>query len=205
MGCQVSSAASHDPSPKKAAPSNGVSPDVAPVQPVKKMSKLSAEKMSVYKAEFDKFDTNNDGSIDVKELGQMVRALGPLSVLFRLADADESGDISDAEVAALFKTADTDSDGTITFEEFLVLRQGGMVKAEFDKFDVDHDGSIDAKELGQMLRSLGPKSNLFRAADTDGSGDISDAEVMSLFSKADTDGNGVITFDEFVLLSAQSK
>jgi Ca2+-binding EF-hand superfamily protein len=169
------------------------------------MSKLSAEKMSVYKAEFDKFDTNKDGSIDVKELGQMVRALGPLSVLFRLADADESGDISDAEVAALFKTADTDSDGTITFEEFLVLRQGGMVKAEFDKFDVDHDGSIDAKELGQMLRSLGPKSNLFRAADTDGSGDISDAEVMSLFNKADTDGNGVITFDEFVLLSAQSK
>jgi troponin C len=169
------------------------------------MSKLSAESMAVYKAEFDRYDTNKDGSIDVKELGQMVRGLGPLSVLFRLADSDESGDISDAEVAALFKTADTDSDGTITFDEFLVLRQGGLVKAEFDKFDVNHDGSIDVKELGQMLRSLGPKSNLFRAADTDGSGDISDAEVAALFKKADADGNGVITFDEFVLLSAQSK
>jgi Ca2+-binding EF-hand superfamily protein len=172
---------------------------------IQKMSKLSAESMSVYKSEFDKYDTNKDGSIDVKELGQMVRGLGPLSVLFRLADADESGDISDAEVAALFRSADTDSDGTITFDEFLVLRQGGLVKAEFDKFDVNKDGSIDAKELGQMLRSLGPKSNLFRAADTDGSGDISDAEVLALFKKADTDGNGVITFDEFVLLSSQSK
>jgi Ca2+-binding EF-hand superfamily protein len=169
------------------------------------MSKLSAEKMSVYKAEFDKFDVDHDGSIDVKELGQMVRGLGPLSVLFRLADADESGDISDAEVAALFKNADTDGNGVITFDEFLVLRQGGIVKAEFDKFDVNHDGSIDMKELGQMLRSLGPKSSLFRATDTDGSGDISDAEVAALFKKADSDGNGVITFDEFVLLSAESK
>ena len=74
------------------------------------------------------------------------------------------------------------------------------MKAEFDRFDVNKNGSIDAKELGQMLRSLGPKSNLFRAADTDGSGDISEAEVL-----ADSDGNGVITFDEFVLLSSQSK
>ena len=74
------------------------------------------------------------------------------------------------------------------------------MKAEFDRFDVNKNGSIDAKELGQMLRSLGHKSNLFRAADTDGSGDISEAEVL-----ADSDGNGVITFDEFVLLSSQSK
>ena len=132
----------------------------------------------------------------------MVRGLAPLSVLFRLADSDESGDISDAEVAALFKVADSDGNGVITFDEFLVLRQGGMVKAEFDRFDVNKDGSIDVKELGQMLRSLGPKSSLFRAADTDGSGDISDAEVLSLFQRADTDGNGVITFDEVVLLSS---
>jgi len=158
--------------------------------------------MALYKAEFDKFDTDKDGSIDVNELGHMIRGLGPLSVLFRIADTDSSGDISDAEVAALFKKADTDGNGIITFDEFLVLRQGGMVKAEFDKFDVNHDGSIDVNELGMMLRSLGSKSALFRAADTDGSGDISDAEVAALFKKADTDGNGVITFDEFVLLSS---
>ena len=68
--------------------------------------------MSNYKAEFDKLDTDIYGtiadiygSIDVKELGQMVRSLAPLSVLFRLADSDESGDISDALVATLFKVA----------------------------------------------------------------------------------------------------
>ena len=82
--------------------------------------------------------------------------------------------------------------------------QLAAIKAEFDKFDLNHDGSIDMPELGQVLRGLGPLAVMFRQADTDGDGVVSDAEVSALFKKADTDGNGVITFDEFVVLSTST-
>ena len=85
------------------------------------MSKFTAEQTAAFKAEFDKFDLNNDGSIDVKELGQVLRGLGPLAAMFRAADTDSDGVVSDAEVAALFKKADTDNNGVITFDEFCVL------------------------------------------------------------------------------------
>ena len=85
------------------------------------MSKHTAEQLAAFKAEFDKFDLDHDGSIDVQELGQVLRGLGPLAVMFRQADTDCDGVVSDAEVQALFKKADTDSNGVITFDEFVVL------------------------------------------------------------------------------------
>ena len=158
------------------------------------MSNDSARRRSVYKAEFDKFDSSNDGAIDITEFGQMLRSLGPLAALFCKTNID---DISDAEVAALFKKADKNGDGTINFDEFLTLREQGMVKLEFDKLDTGGKGYIHVKEFGEMLRVLGPESALFRIADSDGSGDLSDSEISALIKKADRNGDGIISFDEF--------
>jgi Ca2+-binding EF-hand superfamily protein len=149
----------------------------------------------VYKAEFDKFDSSKDGAIDITEFGQMLRGLGPLAALFCSSSTDN---ISDAEVAALFRKADINGDGAINFDEFLALREQGMVKAEFDKLDTGGRGFIHVKEFGEMLRILGPDSALFRIADSDGSGDLSDAEIAALIKKADRNGDGSISFDEFV-------
>ncbi len=84
-------------------------------------TKFSAAQLEELKAEFERFDVNNDGSIDMNEFGSVLRGLGPLAAMFRAADTDGDGIITDAEVAALFKVADTDNDGVITFDEFVVL------------------------------------------------------------------------------------
>jgi len=67
------------------------------------MSKPTAEQLAAIKAEFDKFDLNHDGSIDMPELGQVLRGLGPLAVMFRKADTDGDGVVSDAEVNLKFR------------------------------------------------------------------------------------------------------
>lgn len=66
---------------------------------------------------FDKFNKDNDKTIDAKELGG------------RLSKKD-------------LEAADPDKDGTLTIEEYLVL-----VEARFKAADPDNDGKLDAKEL----------------------------------------------------------
>ena len=58
-----------------------------------------------------------------------------------------------------------------------------MLKEEFNQFDRNGDGTIDAKELGYVLRVLGH--------------DPTDAELQQFLDEADTNGNGVIDFPEF--------
>jgi Ca2+-binding EF-hand superfamily protein len=44
---------------------------------------------------------------------------------------------------------DTDNDGTVSKQEF-----NAYMDAQFDKADVDHDGTLDAKELEQLRNNL---------------------------------------------------
>ena len=44
---------------------------------------------------------------------------------------------------------DTDKDGTVSKDEMMKY-----MGAEFEKADVDHDGTLDAKELGQLRANL---------------------------------------------------
>mmetsp|Transcript_2492 Transcript_2492/g.5990 ORF Transcript_2492/g.5990 Transcript_2492/m.5990 type:complete len:149 (+) Transcript_2492:108-554(+) len=57
-------------------------------------------------------------------------------------------------------------------------------KEAFSLFDKDGDGTIDADELGTVLRSLGNQPT--------------DEEVEDMIREADEDGNGTIDFGEFI-------
>jgi len=92
-------------------------------------------------------------------------------------------------------------------------------KEAFSLFDKDGDGTIDADELGTVLRSLGNQptdeevEDMIKEADEDGNGTIdfaefikmmptqerddnAEEEMLEAFRVFDTDGNGSITADE---------
>lgn len=92
-------------------------------------------------------------------------------------------------------------------------------KEAFSLFDKDGDGTIDAEELGTVLRSLGNQptdeevEDMIKEADKDGNGTIdfaefiemmptqerddnAEEEMLEAFRVFDTDGNGSITADE---------
>ncbi|MET9340971.1 EF-hand domain-containing protein [Nonomuraea sp. NPDC003804] len=65
-------------------------------------------------------------------------------------------------------------------------------KAEFEKFDTDHDGVLTAGEIRQVNQALG------------GHG-VTDEEIEAFVASADRDGDGNITLDEFVALVGGGK
>eukprot|EP00461_Guttulinopsis_vulgaris_P001510 UN01510 len=59
-------------------------------------------------------------------------------------------------------------------------------KEAFSLFDRDNDGSITAKELGTVMRSLGQNPT--------------DSELQDIIAEFDADGNGTIDFTEFLTM-----
>lgn len=64
------------------------------------------------KAEFERFDTDQDGWITAAEIRQVNQALGTQG-------------ISDEEIEAMIKESDRDGDGRIALEEFVAILGGG--------------------------------------------------------------------------------
>uniref|UniRef100_A0A8C3YP56 Calmodulin like 5 n=1 Tax=Catagonus wagneri TaxID=51154 RepID=A0A8C3YP56_9CETA len=142
---------------------------------------LSKEQVAEFKAAFDRFAKNKDGTIDVQELGAMLQLLGR--------------NLSEAELKALIAQVDTDGDGVISFEEFLAAMakrtrgsQGELWKA-FHAFDLDGDGRIGVDELRQAVTKLG--------------GRLSQEELDSMLREADLDQDGQVNYEEFVRILTQ--
>src|SRR5262249_19000088 len=88
-----------------------------------------------------KFDTDNDGTLD---LGEVKKAGG---AVFDKLDRDHDGTLDRRELrgrlsAKEFAAADPDKDGTLTKDEYLAV-----VEQRFKAADPDNDGTVDAKEL----------------------------------------------------------
>jgi Ca2+-binding EF-hand superfamily protein len=88
-----------------------------------------------------KFDTDNDGTLDLDE----VKKAG--GALFDKLDRDHDGTLDKRELrgrlsAKEFAAADPDKDGTLTKDEYLAV-----VEQRFKAADPDNDGTLDAKEL----------------------------------------------------------
>ena len=97
-------------------------------------------------------DTDNDGTIDLKEAQAVAGAL------FDKLESDKDGTLDTKELKGRvskkdLKLADPDSDGTLDKTEYLAL-----VEARFKAADPDNDGTLDAKELnskaGKALLAL---------------------------------------------------
>uniref|UniRef100_A0A6M2DWA1 Putative calmodulin n=1 Tax=Xenopsylla cheopis TaxID=163159 RepID=A0A6M2DWA1_XENCH len=99
--------------------------------------------------------------------------------------------------------ADFNEDGVIDYDEFVGLvmllgenMSGGAVKlspqqkqqfrSAFAVFDKDGDGKITARELGEVMRSLGQNPT--------------EAEIIDMINDIDTDNSGFIDFDEFCIM-----
>ncbi|XP_077989345.1 uncharacterized protein LOC144443678 [Glandiceps talaboti] len=146
-----------------------------------------------------KLDTDGSGTVEFEEF---ITVLTPIVKVpqckedvreaFKVFDVDGSGYItanefrhvmytllgrplSDERLEKRMTMTDKDGDGKIQYEG---------LKASFDKFDVDGNGKIDSKELGNVLRSLGQNP--------------SEADVEELIKKLDTDGSGTVEFEEFI-------
>jgi len=65
----------------------------------------SAEKQAKMKEQFDKLDSNGDGTLDQPELAVLLRKGNP--------------NFTDAEVSALYNACDSNHDGRVTLEEFM--------------------------------------------------------------------------------------
>eukprot|EP00091_Calanus_sinicus_P004355 TRINITY_DN14620_c0_g1_i1.p1 TRINITY_DN14620_c0_g1~~TRINITY_DN14620_c0_g1_i1.p1 ORF type:complete len:351 (+),score=118.98 TRINITY_DN14620_c0_g1_i1:185-1237(+) len=135
---------------------------------ITKLKKKFNNKAAV-EAAFKKFDTNNDGAIDAKELTNGLKNSGVC--------------LTDQEIETIFAVADLDGDGQIDMGEFCqLLGVGGgakvaaptaggstsaivakfrglyktidQVRSAFNQYDVDRDGSISKQELEQgMVKS----------------------------------------------------
>ena len=102
-------------------------------------------------------------------------------------------------IAHNFNAHDIDRDGTIDFREFAVLlatvanvSNDEKLKLMFRAYDTDHSGNLSLEEV----------YNIFRAAsnmnETTASDDQLLEQVTGVFKEIDLDGNGEISFDEFV-------
>jgi calmodulin len=139
---------------------------------------LSENKLVECREIFDFFDHDKDGQITVKELGDLLRALGE--------------NPSQDELQKMILEIDEDKSGKIDFKEFLELYSRKIEDPDteedlfegFKLFDKDGSGKISPKELKTLLIELLPN--------------ISEEEAEEIIRDADTNDDGDIDFREFV-------
>jgi len=126
---------------------------------------------------FKKLDKNNDGSLDLNELTQLLMQMG--------FPADEAQ--RDAE--KIMEDTDTDNNGSIDFNEFAQIWQRKLltvnenyIDAVFKVLDEDNNGQIEAAELAKVLGMEGKQN---------------EEEIKSYIREVDSDGDGQLSYQEF--------
>eukprot|EP01115_Flamella_aegyptia_P010771 TRINITY_DN4841_c0_g1_i1.p1 TRINITY_DN4841_c0_g1~~TRINITY_DN4841_c0_g1_i1.p1 ORF type:complete len:143 (-),score=49.32 TRINITY_DN4841_c0_g1_i1:563-991(-) len=131
---------------------------------------LSQEQKDEYRDVFNHF-AKNQGSLDTKGFGMLMKALGE--------------DLNESELAAIMSNSKT-----ITADAFIKNREekwakeqsGEEVKAAFEVFDVQGSGTVASEELRRLMTTMGEVMN--------------DKEINSLI--ADAGGEGNINYNDFV-------
>lgn len=141
---------------------------------------------------FAKFDKSGDGFLDMGELRQVMKVLGPKS-------------LTPDNIERFCEDLDRGKDGKVSFTEFTDwVLGGGEVGAEFARaiekaasetrakrikevfrtYDKSNDGFLDMRELQKVLKSLGPS---FTASD-----------IAGFCNDIDKSKDGKIFYQEFV-------
>jgi len=149
------------------------------------IDKLTEAQLDEFREAFNSFDKDGGGSIDSKELKELMASVGQnptddeLAEMIRIADADGTGDIDFAEFVTLMahKMADEKSEATL--------------KAAFSVFDTSGDGFISAEEMRRIMINVGEPVTL--------------DDVEQVIRKVDIDGDGVINYDEFTKVIIEEK
>ena len=146
---------------------------------------LKEEKIIECKEVVDLFDKDKDGVITIKELGDVMGALGAYP--------------TEAELQEINNEINKNGTGKIEFNEFLELYARKMKEPDteedlieaFKTFDKDGSGVISANKLKHIMVVLGGK--------------LTEEEVDEMFKEADIDKDGFINYHEFVKTMINNK
>jgi len=146
--------------------------------------KLSEEQIAELKQAFNEFDVDGGGTINTKELGWAMRAMGM--------------NPTENELLELINEYDTDGSGQIEFPEFCNMMSNKMtdnddeemVRMAFRVLDKDGSGTISSHEFKHLMTHIGDK--------------LTEDEVMMLINAADKDGDGSLDFEEFVKIMMET-
>jgi Ca2+-binding EF-hand superfamily protein/uncharacterized protein YkwD len=136
------------------------------------------------KEAFDMFDVDKSGSIDPKELKDVIEDFG-----------------LDARNAAIFEMVseiDVDGSGKIEFSEFLDMIAGKTsdensmeeVRKVFNIFDTDKTGFITFDNLKQIANDVGEQ--------------ISDDTLKNLICKGDSNSDSLVSFEDFYYIMSKT-
>lgn len=139
---------------------------------------VKPDHMTALREAFAEFDKNSDGYITKNELAGVMANFGHEI-------------ITQEELDEVMKLVDTDGNGVVDFKEFLELMDSNTliqdaddeVKSLFTLFDIDHDGYITEKEIGNVMKNLGEK--------------VRKKDIRKMVKEADKNKDGKISFSEF--------
>ncbi|XP_048340398.1 calcium-binding protein 4 [Sphaerodactylus townsendi] len=146
---------------------------------------LSAEELDELLEAFKEFDTDEDGYISYKDLGECMRTMGYMPTEMELI-----------EISQHIKMR---MGGRIDFEDFVEMMGPKLreetahmvgvreLKIAFREFDTDGDGMISGAELQQAMIALLGQQLLAQ-------------EVDEILHDVDLNGDGRVDFDEFVMM-----
>merc|ERR1719313_1277214 len=142
------------------------------------LQNLTPEQKGELREAFDLFDTDGSGAVDATELHTAMKALG--------------FEPKKEEISKMVKEMDKDGDATVDFEEFCKMMAEKMNQKDgkeellkgFKLFDDDGTGKISFKNFQRVAKELGES--------------LSDQELKEIIAEADTDGDGEISEAEFL-------
>ncbi|XP_059535000.1 centrin-2 [Myotis daubentonii] len=172
--------AKEDTEPPKAAASHKKTNVASSSQPKRMTPKLefNAQQIQELRQAFDLFDTDSTGTIDVRELKVVLRAMG--------------FEPKKEEIMKMINQVDPEGTGKMNFNDFLTLMTQKMcdkdskeeVLKAFKLFDDDETGTISFENLKRVSKELGE--------------DITDEELQEMIEKADRDGDGKVDEEDFL-------
>lgn len=136
--------------------------------------------MVLAKEAFSKYDINESGTIDQKELTAVLRSMGQ--------------NPTDSQVHDMINEVDVDGSGLIEFHEFVKfivkMNMEGDRENEarecFRRFDCDGQGKIAAEDFRFVMKHL-PVT-------------VTDEEVEAMLREADKNGDGQLDLEEFKIM-----
>mmetsp|Transcript_118925 Transcript_118925/g.237003 ORF Transcript_118925/g.237003 Transcript_118925/m.237003 type:complete len:155 (+) Transcript_118925:163-627(+) len=144
---------------------------------------LTDVQIAEFKEAYDLFDADGKGTVKVKDMMTLMRALGQHP--------------TDTEYVDMVSEVDTDGNGTVDFPEFITLMakllRHNDVEEElmiaFKVFDTDGSGYIGSGELHNVLLNIGEK--------------FTEDQINEMVTLADVDCDGQISYEEFVKMMAR--
>ena len=146
-------------------------------------SPMTEELISDFKDAFKTFDTDEDGYLSLKELGDLLISLGQ--------------PVTEEELREMTNEIDIEQHGTIDFKEFILLMARKMRDYDnedeyieaFRIFDKNNDDLISKEEFKEAMTIIG--QFVWGESPTD-------ADIEYMIKEADTDGDGFLHYSDFI-------